>query len=65
MKTTLSQKKQDSLYSAVHKKCMDARIEVISFLKKENLPYEDVDSIFYKLCASAPKEALRCFEKKT
>ena len=65
MKTTLSQKKQDLLYDAVHKKCMDARVETIIYLKNNNLPWEEVDNIFYKLCASTPKEALRCFEKKS
>lgn len=65
MKTTLSQKKEDLLYKTVHKKCMDARIEVISHLKAKGVDWEVVDEIFYKLCASAPKQALRCFEKKT
>lgn len=63
MKTTLSKKKQDLLYDTVHTKIMDARVEIIMHLKKNNLPYEEVDTILYKLCASTPKLALRCFEK--
>ncbi len=62
MKTTLSQKKQDLLYSTVHEKCMKARVDVILFLKNNNLPYEEIDLILYNLCASAPKVALRVFE---
>jgi len=64
MKTTLSNKKQTELYSSVHNRCMDARIEVITLLKKKGIDYEDIDLVFYKLCAAAPKLALRCFEKK-
>jgi len=63
MRTTLSKKKENLLYNTVHKKCMDARVEAIMFLKKNNLPFEEIDNIFYKLCASTPKSALRCFEK--
>lgn len=63
MKTTLSKKKQDLLYNTVHTKIMDARVEIITHLKKNNLPYEEIDTILYKLCASTPKQALRCFEK--
>jgi len=65
MKTTLSQKKQQLLYNAIHEKCMDARVEATLYLKKNNLPYEEINSIFYKLCASAPKVALRVFESKS
>lgn len=65
MKTTLSKKRQDLLYNSVYKKCMDARVETIMYLKNNNLPWEEVDEIFYKLCASTPKVALRCFEKKS
>ncbi len=64
MKTTLSLKKQDLLYSSVHKKVMDARVEIVMYLKNNNLPYEEIDEILYKLCASTPKTALRCFEKQ-
>lgn len=63
MKTTLSKKKQDLLYNTVHKKIMDARVEAILYLKKNNMAWEEIDNIFYKLCASTPKQALRCFEK--
>jgi hypothetical protein len=65
MKTTLSKKKHEMLYNVVHKKIMDARVEIIMNLKKQNLPYEEIDEILYKLCASTPKLALRCFEKTT
>lgn len=63
MKTTLSKKKQDLLYKSVHKRIMQARIEIISFLKENNLPYSEIDTIMSKACASTPKIALRCFEK--
>lgn len=64
MKTNLSKKKENELYDVVHKKCIDSRIEVIMYLKNKGIPWEEVDDILYKLCASAPKVALRCFEKK-
>lgn len=65
MKTTLSKNKETLLYDSVHKKCMDARVEIIMYLKQNNLPYDEVDNILYKLCASTPKTALRVFEKLT
>ena len=64
MKTTLSLKKEKELYDSVHKKVMDARVEIIMHLKSNNLPYDDIYGILYKLCASTPKTALRCFEKQ-
>ncbi len=64
MRTTLSKKKETLLYDSVHKKVMDARVEIIMHLKKNNLPYDEIDNILYKLCASTPKVALRCFEKQ-
>lgn len=64
METTLSQKKQDLLFNAIHKSCMDARVETIMYLRKNNLPWEEIDNIFYKLCTNTPKKALECFKKK-
>jgi type VI protein secretion system component VasF len=65
MKTTLSKKKERELYNSVYEKCMDARIEVITLLKQKGIEWDEVDNIFYKLCASTPKVALRNFEKKS
>jgi DNA-binding transcriptional MerR regulator len=62
MQTTLSKKKEDLLYDSVHKKVMNARIEIIMTLKNNGLPTEEIDAILYKLCQSAPETALHCFE---
>jgi|JI10StandDraft_1071094.scaffolds.fasta_scaffold65957_8 hypothetical protein len=59
----ISKKKEALLYKKVHERIMQARVEIISFLKENNLPYSEIDTIMSKTFASTPKIALRCFEK--
>lgn len=59
----ISKKKEALLYKKVHERIMQARVEIISFLKENNLPYSEIDTIMSKACVSTPKIALKCFEK--
>lgn len=58
----ISQKSAGRLYSEVHSKVMDSRIQIQKLMKHNPILSRAVDDILFELSVQAPKAALSCFK---